>query len=139
MQQQKEQDRRQKEEDQRKQEEEEERRKREEEIRKIRDLSNQEEQYNRFMKLVGGKRRSRSRVTNLLYGVQVLYLRFMSDFCLAPPGSMSLLPPLKKKKKRERKAQHTSVLPVFQSHARQGFPLGLLRSVCMSCTFASQW
>uniref|UniRef100_A0A8C4K8N6 Zinc finger C3H1-type containing n=1 Tax=Dromaius novaehollandiae TaxID=8790 RepID=A0A8C4K8N6_DRONO len=61
MQQQKEQDRRQKEEDQRKQEEEEERRKREEEIRKIRDLSNQEEQYNRFMKLVGGKRRTRSR------------------------------------------------------------------------------
>ncbi|NXN91356.1 ZC3H1 protein, partial [Rhinopomastus cyanomelas] len=61
MQQQKELDRRQKEEDQRKQEEEEERRKREEEIRKIRDLSNQEEQYNRFMKLVGGKRRSRSR------------------------------------------------------------------------------
>ncbi|XP_075284057.1 zinc finger C3H1 domain-containing protein isoform X1 [Opisthocomus hoazin] len=61
MQQQKEQDRRQKEEEQRKQEEEEERRKREEEIRKIRDLSNQEEQYNRFMKLVGGKRRWRSR------------------------------------------------------------------------------
>uniref|UniRef100_A0A8C9F742 Zinc finger C3H1-type containing n=1 Tax=Pavo cristatus TaxID=9049 RepID=A0A8C9F742_PAVCR len=61
VQQQKEQDRRQKEEEQRKQEEEEERRKREEEIRKIRDLSNQEEQYNRFMKLVGGKRRSRSR------------------------------------------------------------------------------
>ncbi|KAM6146253.1 LOW QUALITY PROTEIN: zinc finger C3H1 domain-containing protein [Phoenicopterus ruber ruber] len=60
MQQQKEQERRQKEEDQRKQEEEE-RRKREEEIRKIRDLSNHEEQYNRFMKLVGGKRRSRSR------------------------------------------------------------------------------
>lgn len=65
IQQQKELDRRQKEEDQRKQEEEEERRKREEEIRKIRDLSNQEEQYNRFMKLVGGKRRSRSRVMNL--------------------------------------------------------------------------
>ncbi|XP_059582074.1 zinc finger C3H1 domain-containing protein isoform X3 [Alligator mississippiensis] len=61
VQQQKEQDRRQKEEDLRKQEEEEERRKREEEIRKIRDLSNQEEQYNRFMKLVGGKRRSRSK------------------------------------------------------------------------------
>ncbi|XP_073183875.1 zinc finger C3H1 domain-containing protein isoform X4 [Lepidochelys kempii] len=61
MQQQKEQERRQKEEEQRKQEEEEERRKREEEIRKIRDLSNQEEQYNRFMKLVGGKRRSRSK------------------------------------------------------------------------------
>ncbi|XP_053111057.1 zinc finger C3H1 domain-containing protein isoform X2 [Hemicordylus capensis] len=58
LQQQKEQERRQKEEEQRKQEEEEERRKREEEIRKIRDLSNQEEQYNRFMKLVGGKRRS---------------------------------------------------------------------------------
>ncbi|XP_044612343.2 zinc finger C3H1 domain-containing protein isoform X1 [Equus asinus] len=60
LQQQKEQER-QKEEDQRKQVEEEERRKREEEIRKIRDLSNQEEQYNRFMKLVGGKRRSRSK------------------------------------------------------------------------------
>ncbi|KAG5830578.1 hypothetical protein ANANG_G00312190 [Anguilla anguilla] len=43
------------------QEEEEERRKREDEIRKIRDLSNQDEQYNRFMKLVGGKRRSRSK------------------------------------------------------------------------------
>ncbi|KAK2842859.1 hypothetical protein Q5P01_013059 [Channa striata] len=34
---------------------EEERRKREDEIRRIRDLSNQDEQYNRFMKLVGGK------------------------------------------------------------------------------------
>uniref|UniRef100_A0A1A7Y0F5 Zinc finger, C3H1-type containing n=1 Tax=Iconisemion striatum TaxID=60296 RepID=A0A1A7Y0F5_9TELE len=45
---------------QRKQEEEE-RRKREDEIRRIRDLSNQDEQYNRFMKLVAGKRtRSRS-------------------------------------------------------------------------------
>ncbi|XP_044305737.1 zinc finger C3H1 domain-containing protein isoform X2 [Varanus komodoensis] len=61
LQQQKEQERRQKEEEQRKQEEEEERRKREEEIRKIRDLSNQEEQYNRFMKLVGGKTRSKSK------------------------------------------------------------------------------
>ncbi|XP_048356158.1 zinc finger C3H1 domain-containing protein isoform X1 [Sphaerodactylus townsendi] len=61
LQQQKEQERHQKEEEQRKQEEEEERRKREEEIRKIRDLSNQEEQYNRFMKLVGGKMRSRSK------------------------------------------------------------------------------
>ncbi|KAM7115953.1 zinc finger C3H1 domain-containing protein isoform 4-T6 [Molossus nigricans] len=60
LQQQKEQERL-KEEDLRKQAEEEERRKREEEIRKIRDLSNQEEQYNRFMKLVGGKRRSRSK------------------------------------------------------------------------------
>ncbi|XP_014826514.1 PREDICTED: zinc finger C3H1 domain-containing protein isoform X3 [Poecilia mexicana] len=50
-----------KEEETRRQEEEE-RRKREEEIRRIRDLSNQDEQYNRFMKLVGGKRtRSRSR------------------------------------------------------------------------------
>ncbi|XP_020336771.1 zinc finger C3H1 domain-containing protein isoform X1 [Oncorhynchus kisutch] len=36
--------------------EEEERRRREEEIRKIRDLSNQDEQYNRFMKLVGGSK-----------------------------------------------------------------------------------
>lgn len=42
--------------------EEEERRKREEEIRRIRDLSNQDEQYNRFMKLVGGKARTYSRV-----------------------------------------------------------------------------
>lgn len=42
--------------------EEEERRKREEEIRRIRDLSNQDEQYNRFMKLVGGKMRTGSRV-----------------------------------------------------------------------------
>ena len=41
---------------------EEERRRREEEIRKIRDLSNQDEQYNRFMKLVGGKRQTRSKV-----------------------------------------------------------------------------
>lgn len=79
MQQQKELDRRQKEEDLRKQEEEEERRKREEEIRKIRDLSNQEEQYNRFMKLVGGKRRSRSRVRNFLRGVLVLHLGFIND------------------------------------------------------------
>lgn len=74
MQQQKEQDRRQKEEDLRKQEEEEERRKREEEIRKIRDLSNQEEQYNRFMKLVGGMRRSRSRVTDFFYVVFRCYI-----------------------------------------------------------------
>lgn len=36
--------------------EEEDRRKREEEIRRIRDLSNQDEQYNRFMRLVGGRR-----------------------------------------------------------------------------------
>ncbi|CAB1414938.1 unnamed protein product [Pleuronectes platessa] len=40
---------------------EDERRKREEEIRRIRDLSNQDEQYNRFMKLVGGKMRTRSK------------------------------------------------------------------------------
>ncbi|XP_051547980.1 zinc finger C3H1 domain-containing protein-like isoform X2 [Myxocyprinus asiaticus] len=44
-----------------KQEEEEERKKREDEIRKIRDLSNQDEQYNRFMKLVGSKCRSNSK------------------------------------------------------------------------------
>lgn len=42
--------------------EEDERHKREDEIRRIRDLSNQDEQYNRFMKLVGG-RRTRSRVS----------------------------------------------------------------------------
>ncbi|XP_069384497.1 zinc finger C3H1 domain-containing protein-like [Paralichthys olivaceus] len=41
--------------------EEDERRKREDEIRRIRDLSNQDEQYNRFMKLVGGKMRTRSK------------------------------------------------------------------------------
>ncbi|XP_058622933.1 zinc finger C3H1 domain-containing protein isoform X2 [Onychostoma macrolepis] len=52
---------RQQEEQRSKQEEEEERRKREDEIRKIRDLSNQDEQYNRFMKLVGSKHRSRSK------------------------------------------------------------------------------
>ncbi|KAJ1165395.1 hypothetical protein NDU88_005823 [Pleurodeles waltl] len=62
LQQEKEQERRQKEEEeQRKRSEEEERRKREEEIRKIRDLSNQEEQYNRFMKLVGGRKRSKDK------------------------------------------------------------------------------
>nr|XP_033807824.1 zinc finger C3H1 domain-containing protein isoform X3 [Geotrypetes seraphini] len=66
LQQQKEQERRQKEEEeQKKQVEDEERRKREEEIRKIRDLSNQEEQYNRFMKLVGGKKKSRSKSSDL--------------------------------------------------------------------------
>ncbi|XP_077101654.1 zinc finger C3H1 domain-containing protein isoform X1 [Siphateles boraxobius] len=43
------------------QEEEEERRKREDEIRKIRDLSNQDEQYNRFMKLVGSRHHTRSK------------------------------------------------------------------------------
>lgn len=72
LQQQKEQEKRQKEEEQRKQEEEEERRKREEEIRKIRDLSNQEEQYNRFMKLVGGKRSSRSKVSLRVCGLDKL-------------------------------------------------------------------
>ncbi|KAG7468900.1 zinc finger C3H1 domain-containing [Solea senegalensis] len=40
---------------------EEERRRREDEIRRIRDLSNQDEQYNRFMKLVGGTARTRSK------------------------------------------------------------------------------
>lgn len=49
-------------EEKRRQEEEDERRKREEEIRRIRDLSNQDEQYNRFMKLVGGRTQLRSRV-----------------------------------------------------------------------------
>ncbi|KAM9854581.1 zinc finger C3H1 domain-containing protein [Aulostomus maculatus] len=41
--------------------EDDERRKREDEIRRIRDLSNQDEQYNRFMKLVGGKMQTRSK------------------------------------------------------------------------------
>nr|XP_046251308.1 zinc finger C3H1 domain-containing protein-like isoform X2 [Scatophagus argus] len=44
--------------------EEEERRKREDEIRRIRDLSNHDEQYNRFMKLMGGKTRTRSKSTD---------------------------------------------------------------------------
>lgn len=52
----------QREEEEDRRQEEEERRKREEEIRRIRDLSNQDEQYNRFMKLVGGKTRTSSRV-----------------------------------------------------------------------------
>ncbi|KAM8973109.1 zinc finger C3H1 domain-containing protein isoform 2-T2 [Pelodytes ibericus] len=61
LQQQKAEEKRKEEEEKKKQAEEEERRKREEEIRKIRDLSNQEEQYNRFMKLVGEKtKRSKS-------------------------------------------------------------------------------
>ncbi|XP_067906526.1 zinc finger C3H1 domain-containing protein isoform X2 [Heterodontus francisci] len=64
LQQQKEQEKQRREEEERKQIEEEERKKREEEIRKIRDLSNQEEQYNRFMKLIGGKRRSGSKSTD---------------------------------------------------------------------------
>lgn len=62
LQQQKEQEKQRREDEERRQMEEEERKKREDEIRKIRDLSNQEEQYNRFMKLVGGKRRTSSKV-----------------------------------------------------------------------------
>ncbi|XP_028305149.1 zinc finger C3H1 domain-containing protein isoform X2 [Gouania willdenowi] len=50
----------QKEQEEKRRQEEEERRKREEEIRRIRDLSNHEEQYNRFMKLVGGHKRTHS-------------------------------------------------------------------------------
>uniref|UniRef100_A0A4W6C1P7 Zinc finger C3H1-type containing n=1 Tax=Lates calcarifer TaxID=8187 RepID=A0A4W6C1P7_LATCA len=51
----------QREQEEKRRQDEEERRKREEEIRRIRDLSNQDEQYNRFMKLVGGKMRTRSK------------------------------------------------------------------------------
>uniref|UniRef100_A0A3Q1EJ05 Zinc finger C3H1-type containing n=1 Tax=Acanthochromis polyacanthus TaxID=80966 RepID=A0A3Q1EJ05_9TELE len=51
----------QREQEEKRRQEEEERRKREDEIRRIRDLSNQDEQYNRFMKLVGGRRRTRSK------------------------------------------------------------------------------
>ncbi|XP_044049169.1 zinc finger C3H1 domain-containing protein-like isoform X4 [Siniperca chuatsi] len=51
----------QREQEEKRRQEEEERRKREDEIRRIRDLSNQDEQYNRFMKLVGGKTRTRSK------------------------------------------------------------------------------
>ncbi|XP_042337644.1 zinc finger C3H1 domain-containing protein, partial [Plectropomus leopardus] len=50
----------QREQEDRRRQEEDERRKREDEIRRIRDLSNQDEQYNRFMKLVGGRTRTRS-------------------------------------------------------------------------------
>ncbi|XP_032894069.1 zinc finger C3H1 domain-containing protein isoform X2 [Amblyraja radiata] len=64
LQQQKEQEKQRREDEERRQMEEEERKKREDEIRKIRDLSNQEEQYNRFMKLVGGKRRTSSKSTD---------------------------------------------------------------------------
>ncbi|XP_078273463.1 zinc finger C3H1 domain-containing protein isoform X2 [Rhinoraja longicauda] len=64
LQQQKEQEKQRREDEERRQIEEEERKKREDEIRKIRDLSNQEEQYNRFMKLVGGKRRTSSKSTD---------------------------------------------------------------------------
>ncbi|XP_062913789.1 zinc finger C3H1 domain-containing protein [Mobula hypostoma] len=64
IQQEKEQEKQRREDEERKQMEEEERKKREDEIRKIRDLSNQEEQYNRFMKLVGGKRRSSCKSTD---------------------------------------------------------------------------
>ncbi|KAG8577839.1 hypothetical protein GDO81_010313 [Engystomops pustulosus] len=61
LQQMKAEEKRKEEEEKKKQAEEDERRKREEEIRKIRDLSNQEEQYNRFMKLVGDRsKRSKS-------------------------------------------------------------------------------
>ncbi|MCI4380410.1 hypothetical protein PGIGA_G00239920 [Pangasianodon gigas] len=62
-----------------KSEEEEEKKKREEEIRKIRDLSNQEEQYNRFMKLVGGKHHT--------------HTKDMSQYCVDPVGVVSLAPP----------------------------------------------
>ncbi|XP_045894569.1 zinc finger C3H1 domain-containing protein-like isoform X3 [Micropterus dolomieu] len=51
----------QREQEEKRRQEEEDRRKREEEIRRIRDLSNQDEQYNRFMKLVGGKTRTRGK------------------------------------------------------------------------------
>ncbi|XP_075884807.1 zinc finger C3H1 domain-containing protein isoform X2 [Nelusetta ayraudi] len=54
----------QREQEEKRRQEEEERRKREEEIRRIRDLSNQDEQYNRFMKLVGGKARPRGKSTD---------------------------------------------------------------------------
>lgn len=54
---------RQRKQEEKRRQEEEERHKREDEIRRIRDLSNQDEQYNRFMKLVGG-RRTRSRVSS---------------------------------------------------------------------------
>ncbi|XP_039617864.1 zinc finger C3H1 domain-containing protein-like [Polypterus senegalus] len=67
LQQQKEQERCQCEAEEKRRTEEEERRKREDEIRKIRDLSNQDEQYNRFMKLVGVKRRSRSKSLDVEY------------------------------------------------------------------------
>lgn len=65
----------------RRQEEEEERKKREEEIRKIRDLSNQDEQYNRFMKLVGSKHHPRSKVRG---HTGFCHCIFVSFFFLGP-------------------------------------------------------
>ncbi|XP_053572757.1 zinc finger C3H1 domain-containing protein isoform X2 [Bombina bombina] len=66
LQQQKAEEKRRKEEEEEKQKQaEEEKKKREEEIRKIRDLSNQEEQYNRFMKLVGDKATNKQRSKSL--------------------------------------------------------------------------
>lgn len=68
----------------------EERRHREDEIRRIRDLSNQDEQYNRFMKLVGGARpRTRSKVRSSthvqLYGVWLCPLLYSFSLPLSPP------------------------------------------------------
>lgn len=60
----------QREQEEKRRQEEEERRKREDEIRRIRDLSNQDEQYNRFMKLVGGKARPRGKVRVARLGVR---------------------------------------------------------------------
>ncbi|PIO38513.1 hypothetical protein AB205_0014840, partial [Aquarana catesbeiana] len=90
LQQQKAEEKRREEEDKKKQEEEE-KRKREEEIRKIRDLSNQEEQYNRFMKLVGDKsKRSKGHrqqdYTILLVALWDIYpLRSASEISVPPP------------------------------------------------------
>ncbi|KAG2460062.1 ZC3H1 protein, partial [Polypterus senegalus] len=87
LQQQKEQERCQCEAEEKRRTEEEERRKREDEIRKIRDLSNQDEQYNRFMKLVGVKRRSRSKV---MQSIGQGYLDSLTISSEIPPP----LPPL---------------------------------------------
>lgn len=63
--------------------EEEERRKREDEIRRIRDLSNQDEQYNRFMKLVGGKARARGKVRRLpVAGARTMCVLIWTDVLL---------------------------------------------------------
>lgn len=79
---------RQQEEQRNKQEEEEERRKREDEIRKIRDLSNQDEQYNRFMKLVGSRHRSRSKVGETGQRRDVRELGSVCDLCVCVCASV---------------------------------------------------
>ncbi|PIO38512.1 hypothetical protein AB205_0014840, partial [Aquarana catesbeiana] len=95
LQQQKAEEKRREEEDKKKQEEEE-KRKREEEIRKIRDLSNQEEQYNRFMKLVGDKSKRSKTWQAAQRGEKLLHQRLQAtciDFYYRTASEISVPPP----------------------------------------------